>query len=232
VLVRGVPAGGLEPIVFRMDALYRLATAGVRVVNAPKAIEACVDKYLATARLSAAGLPVPRTEVCERADDAMAAFERLGADVVLKPLFGSEGRGILRIDNVAVAERVFKALASVEAVLYLQEFVRHPGHDVRALVIGDRVTAAMRRRSNGDFRTNVARGGSFEACELSEEWSTLAVAAAKAVGAEIAGVDLLPDANGKPLVVEVNSTPGFKAIAQVTSVDLPQAIVRFVTECS
>ena len=103
VLVRTMPPGSLEQVVFRMDALQHLVAKGVPVVNSPKAIEAAVDKYLTLARLQQVGIDVPRTEVSQSIDEAMAGFERLGGDIVLKPIFGSEGRGITRISDEAVA---------------------------------------------------------------------------------------------------------------------------------
>src|SRR5207237_7469693 len=99
VLVRTMPPGSLEQVVFRMDVLHRLERRGVRVLNPPLAVEACVDKYVTTARLEAAGLPVPPTIVCQHADDALEAFTALGGDVVVKPLFGSEGRGMVRVSD-------------------------------------------------------------------------------------------------------------------------------------
>mgnify|MGYP001128130972 CR=1 FL=1 len=110
VLVRTMPPGSLEQVVFRMDALARLAASGVIVMNPPRTVEVAVDKYLASAKLQAAGLPTPRTVVCQTADDALAAFDALGGDVVVKPLFGSEGRGIMRIDDRALADRAFRAV--------------------------------------------------------------------------------------------------------------------------
>src|SRR5206468_194859 len=92
VLVRTMPAGSLEQVVFRMDVLHRLESRGIRVLNPPRALEAAVDKYLACCRLEAAGLPVPPTMACENADAAVEAYEKLGSDVVVKPLFGSEGK--------------------------------------------------------------------------------------------------------------------------------------------
>src|SRR5437762_437751 len=118
VLVRTMPPGSLEQVVFRMDVLHRLQTRGVPVLNPPPAVEACVDKYLATARLEAAGLPVPPTAVCQHADAALEAFAALGGDVVVKPLFGSEGRGMVRVADPETAWRVFRTLERVQAVLY------------------------------------------------------------------------------------------------------------------
>lgn len=109
----------------------------------------------------------------------------------------------------------------------MPKFIPHPGYDVRCLVLGDRVLGTMRRFSNGDFRTNVALGGRFEAWDLPADWQHLAISAARAVGAPLAGVDLLPDKDGKPYVIEVNSTPGFQALSQVATTDIPAEIIRF-----
>ena len=133
----------------------RLEAARVAVLNPARAIECAVDKYLATCRLEAAGLPVPPTLVCERADDALAAFDELGGDVVVKPIFGSEGRGIVRVSDPELALRTFRTLERLQAVLYVQEFVPHEGCDVRVIVLDGRVIGAMRRCSDaiGTCRT-------------------------------------------------------------------------------
>jgi ribosomal protein S6--L-glutamate ligase len=230
VYVRGIPPGSLEQVVFRMDALHRLHAAGVPVLNPPAAIEACVDKYLATARLQAAGLPIPATAVCESLDNAMTAFAKLGGHVIVKPLFGSEGRGIVQLHDESLAYRVLRTLTTIDAVLYLQEFVANPGFDFRALVIGGRVAAAMRRTSVGDFRTNASRGARCEGCTLPRGWDDLAVRAAAAVGAPVAGVDLLPNADGEPLILEVNSTPGFEALTRAAGEPIALEIMRFFAE--
>lgn len=99
VLVRTMPPGSLEQVVARMDMLAGLEACGVRVINSPRALECAVDKYLTTQRLALAGIPVPATIVCENSDTALEAFERLGRDVVVKPLFGAEGRGIMRVSD-------------------------------------------------------------------------------------------------------------------------------------
>src|SRR5207248_10840341 len=153
-VVGTMPPGSLEQVVFRMDVLHRLEARGVPVLNPPRALEACVDKYLATARLGAAGLPVPPTAVCQDAGAALEAFAALGGDVVVKPLFGSEGRGMLRVSDPELAWRTFRALERVGSVIYVQEYVRHPGWDLRVLILGGKVIAAMRRHANGDWRTN------------------------------------------------------------------------------
>ncbi len=114
------------------------------VLNPPRAVEAAVDKYLSLAKLSASGLPVPATWAGQSATAALTAFEALGGDVVVKPLFGSEGRGLLRISDRELAWRTFHTLERLGAILYLQQFVRHPGHDLRVFVLKGSVLGAMR----------------------------------------------------------------------------------------
>lgn len=230
VLVRTMPAGSLEQVVFRMDALHTAAAAGVRVLNPPRAVETCVDKYLTTARLATAGLPTPETHVSQDADAALTGFEQLGGDVVVKPLFGSEGRGMVRLTDRETAWRTFHALDRTGQVIYQQRFVRHPGWDLRAFVLGGRVLAGMRRTARGDWRTNVAQGGTAEAVELDAAAVALAVRATAAVGCPVAGVDLLPGPGGDLTVIEVNAVPGWRALAAVTGRDIAADVVRFLAE--
>ena len=227
VLVRMMPPGSLEQVVFRMDALHRVEAAGVPVVNPPRAVEAAVDKYLALARVEAAGLAVPPTWAGESAREALAACRELGGDVVIKPLFGSEGRGLVRASDPEIAWRACHALEQLRAVLYVQQFLRNPGHDVRAFVLDGRVLGAIRRHApGGDWRANVAVGGRAEAIELDPELEAMAVRAARAVGAVAAGVDLLLDLDRQAWVVlEVNAVPGWRALAGATGVDVASAIL-------
>jgi ribosomal protein S6--L-glutamate ligase len=223
--IRTMPAGSLEQIVVRMDFLHAAHDAGLPVWNPPRAAEACVDKFLTTHRLSRAGVPTPVTYVCQRADDAMAAFNSLGGDAVVKPLFGSEGRGIVRVTDDDLAWRTFHAIEQTQGVIYLQEFVKHPGWDVRAFVLRGRVIGAMKRTNRLDWRTNVARGGSAERFALPAAECELAVRACEATGAVYAGVDLLPTANGVWTVIEVNAVPGWRALAPTCGIDVAKAVV-------
>jgi ribosomal protein S6--L-glutamate ligase len=227
VLVRTMAPGSLEQVVFRMDALARLEATGVTVVNPPKAVEAAVDKFLTSAKLQAAGLLTPRTVACQSADDAMQAFATLGGDVVLKPLFGSEGRGITRLQDENLALRAFRILEQLGAVLYLQEFIPHEGCDLRLLVVGPKVLG-MRRRSPDDWRTNVSRGATAEPLEVTPELAALAHRAAEAVGASLAGVDLLPGRDERLWAIEVNAVPGWKALARATGVDVARLVLDHV----
>jgi ribosomal protein S6--L-glutamate ligase len=227
VLVRTMPPGSLEQVVLRMDLLARLEAAGTPVINPPRAIEAAVDKYLTTAKLAAAGLPVPKTRVCQSVEAGLEAFDALGGDIVLKPLFGGEGRGIARLGDRAIAERTFSLLVGLGAVLYLQEFVRHPGYDVRVLLVGPRVYG-MRRVNSLDWRTNISRGATAEPLELTANLVELARQAATAVGASLAGVDLLLGPDGQWRVIEVNAVPGWQALGRTLAVDVAAAVLDFV----
>jgi RimK family alpha-L-glutamate ligase len=227
LLVRSMPPGSLEQIVFRMDALARLEAAGVAVINPAKAIEAAVDKYLATARLQAADFLTPPTTVCQTSEEALAAFDALGGDVVVKPLFGGEGRGITRVSDAAIGRRVFTALEQIGAVLYLQQFIPHDGVDWRLLVVGDDVLG-MRRINPDDWRTNISLGARAEPLEVTAELAGLARRAAAAVGASIAGIDLLPGRDGRLYALEVNAVPGWRALAAVTGIDVAERVLRHV----
>jgi ribosomal protein S6--L-glutamate ligase len=234
VLVRMMPPGSLEQVVFRMDALHRVVATGVPVLNPPRAIEAAVDKYLTLALLEASGLPVPATWAGQSATAALSAFEQLGGDVVVKPLFGSEGRGLVRVSDRELAWRTFHALERIGAVLYLQRAIRHAGFDLRAFVLKGEVLGAMRRHASpGEWRTNVSLGGRAEPYRLSAEEERLAIAAAGAVGAEIAGVDLFPDLDrGRLVVLEVNAVPGWRALSRVTGIDVAAAVLTTLRDAS
>jgi RimK family alpha-L-glutamate ligase len=223
VIVRAIPGGSLEQVIFRVDALHRLARLGVRVMNSARCIERSVDKYFTSTLLEDAGIPTPRTHVCERFDDAMAAFDALGRDVVVKPLFGSEGRGIVRVSDVDLAYRTFRALELTRSVFYLQEYVEHGGRDVRAFLVGGEVIAAMARRGPG-WKTNVAQGARVEPCDLSPELTALSCRAGALLEADYAGVDLLRADDGRWLVVEVNGIPGWHGLQQTTAVDIAGVI--------
>jgi len=221
VIVRGIPRGSLEQVIFRVDALHALVARGVACVNGPRAIERTVDKFLASALLARAGVPTPRTIACERPEDALDAFAELGGDVIIKPLFGSMGAGMTRVDDADVAYRVFHALALERAVYYLQETLPH-GRDLRAFVVGGRVLAAVERVGSG-WRKNLARGARARPAELSVEQERLCLQAAEVVGADYAGVDLLGD-----YVLELNGIPGWHGLQLATGADVAAALVAHV----
>lgn len=234
LLVRAMPAGSLEQVIFRMDVLGRVEARGVAVVNPPAAIECAVDKYLALARLSDAGLPVPRTRACEDAERALEDFESLGGNVVVKPLFGSEGRGMLRLTDRDLARRAFTTLERLGAVIYQQEFIESPGWDCRVLLAGDAVLGTIKRRpprledASPGWKSNTSCGGSAESFAPGEELVNLAREAARTVSAPLAGVDLIPDIHGRFHVLELNAAPGWRAMSRVTDLDVAAGVLRFV----
>ena len=226
VFARIIPSGTLEQIIFRVDALHWIEERGVPVVNSPRAIERAVDKFYTDALLREAGLPTPETVVCGTMADAMDAIRRIG-DVVIKPIFGSMGHGLVRVGDPEVAFRILKSLDQVRSVFYIQRYIDHGGCDVRVFVVGGRVLGAIERRAAaGDWRTNVARGADAHAIELPAEWAQLALRAAAAIGADYAGVDLLPAADGRVFVLEVNGIPGWQGLQQATGLDVAASLVE------
>jgi len=226
LFIRLIGRGSLEEIIFRMDLLHTLSRKGLIIVNSGRAIERCVDKYYALTLLHESGLPVPRTMVTESIEEAVKGFCELGMDVVLKPLFGSKGFGSTRISDIGVAERVFSTVRFHRGLLYLQEFIPHSNSDIRVFVIGDDVVAAMRRVGES-WKTNVSKGAKPVPVKLSEELKDLAIKAAMSVDCKIAGVDILESENG-PLIIELNSQPGWHGLQSVTHVNIADCITEYI----
>jgi len=227
IIVRPIGRGSLEEIIFRMDLLHRLRRLGLYILNPPHAIERSVDKYYTLSLLEEAGLPVPKTAVTESARDALKAFNELGGDVVIKPIFGSRGVGSVRVSSPDVAERIFRALEFHHQVIYMQEFIEHGNYDLRIFVLGGRVLAAMRRVSQGLWKTNVSLGATPVPYEPPMEIGRLAVRAAEVVGCEVAGVDILESDRG-PFIIEINSQPGWRGLQTVTKFNIAEKIVDYV----
>jgi RimK family alpha-L-glutamate ligase len=170
-------------------------------------------------------IPTPKTVICENPDDALASFEDLGGDVVIKPLYGSKGIGISRLSDKGFAENVIYSLAELNHVFYLQEFVEHQNRDIRVLVLGNKAIAGMYRVSD-NWKTNIHAGAHVEPIELSEELRTIAIKSAQVTKTEIAGVDIIETEKGFQ-VLEVNSIPGFTALQKVTDINLSSEIIEF-----
>lgn len=226
LVIRPIGRGSLEELVFRMDMLYKLERQGFLVINPAEAIEHCVDKYDILAILEDNGIPVPRTAATENVSEALKAFAELGGDVVVKPLFGSRGVGATRVVDREIAETVFKAITFQHGVIYIQEFVPHGYSDLRAFVVDNRVIAAMRRVSES-WKTNYSQGAKPAPLDLNKTFEELAVKSAQSVGCKIAGVDIL-EGPGGPVIVDVNSQPGWKGLQMVTKVNIAEEIVRFI----
>lgn len=227
VFVRGVPGGSLEEVVFYLDVLHALKILGVPVYNDGRAIEASVDKGMTSFLLKNAGLPTPMTWVLRDRDHALAIAERElsgGHYLISKPLFGSQGEGIRRIEK----STDLLWLTSSRGIYYLQRFVECEGEgysDVRVFVINGKAIAAMRRRGIS-WLNNVARGASCEAIDLHSELAELAVKATATLQMDYAGVDIIQDAEGRHVVIEVNSVPAWKGLQGVCSLDIADALAN------
>jgi RimK family alpha-L-glutamate ligase len=226
MITRPIARGSVEQLLFRMDLLHKLERLGLLIINPPLSIERAVNKYCSLNLLQENELPVPRTAVTENSDEALKCFHELGGDIVVKPLFGSRGLGATRITDPDVATRVFLTISFYHGVLYLQEFIPHGGSDIRAFVVGDRVVAAMRRTST-NWKTNLSLGAKPVSLNLSEELEALAVKAAKVVGCKVAGVDII-DGPERPVVIELNSQPGWKGLQSVTKTNIADEIISYV----
>jgi tetrahydromethanopterin:alpha-L-glutamate ligase len=224
-IVRAIGDGTLEAITMRLGVLHALEALGVPVVNSARAIERCTDKSMASFLLAQAGLPTPQTFAAQTLAQARAIARRECAKgpLVMKPLFGAQGWGLRLIER----EDDAPSLQEARGVFYLQRFVgpaRPPFEDMRILVSGGEIIAAMRRRSS-HWITNVRQGARPLAVEPTAREAEIAVAAAGALGVDFAGVDVINDARGAPLILEVNSMAGWSGLQRVTPFSIADRIV-------
>lgn len=228
LIVRSMPIGSLEQVIFRMDCLQTWQSRGVAVHNPPRSLEIAIDKWLCLQRLCEAGVPVPATICCQTRTTAMEAFEVLGEDVLVKPLFGGEGRGILRVNDKDLAWRMFGTLQQLGQVLYVQQFVPHYGYDIRVLFVGDDHYCIRRVAAGDGWRTNISQGSCAQSHELTSEQFTMAERSREAVGGSFLGVDLLPARDGRLLALEVNAVPGWRGLAQALNIDVARKFLGWV----
>lgn len=228
VFVRGVPGGTLEQVVLRLDVLHALKLLGVPVYNDGRAIERTVDKAMTSFVLARAGISTPDTWVTESEAEArdIVARETAGArELVVKPLFGSQGAGLKRVNGVAA----LPPAAEYEGVYYFQRYIEPAAagwHDWRVFVIDGRAAAAMTRHAS-DWITNVSRGGRCEPADLAghDDLRSLAEGAVAALKMDYAGVDLIRDREGLTHVVEVNSIPAWKGLQSVSRMNIALRLV-------
>lgn len=225
VLVRAVGGGTFEEVTRRLGVLHAVSGLGVPVWNTAAAIERCVDKSMTAFLLSRAGIPTPPSMTVEGFEAARLAVSSSAVPLVLKPLFGSQGRGLRLInsaDDLPPAQ-------DVGGIYHLQRFAAAPRdgffRDYRLLVCAGQVIAAMARCAE-HWITNIGRGGTPESLIPDPEMTMLALRAAEAVGAIYAGVDLLRDPDGMPQVIEVNSMPGWRGLQSVTEAPIAPRLIR------
>jgi len=211
-------------------ALRLLNSFGVPTVNTAAVAEVCGDKLTTSAMLAKAGVPQPRNVVAFTPEAALDAIEAFGYPVVLKPVVGSWGRLLAKINDRDAAEAVLEhkaTLGSVQhSVFYIQEFIKKPGRDIRAIVIGDRVLTAMYRKSE-HWITNTARGGEGELCPITPDIEEICLKATAAVGGGVLAVDLIEHSERGYLVNEINHTMEFHTMQPVSGVDIAGEIVEY-----
>jgi RimK family alpha-L-glutamate ligase len=233
VFVRGIAGGTFEQVTLRLGILHALRESGVPVYNDARAIERSVDKSMTSFLLHRAGVPTPATWAVESPAFAQRVLMReaaAGRQVVLKPLFGSQGHGLKRLGARRGGLAPLPSLRPYQQVAYLQRYVAggQPGFDWRVLVIGGRAVAAMRRVGGKDWIHNFAQGALCEPAELDAPLAQAAVQAAAALGLDYAGVDLIPnpDDAARPLVLEVNGVAAWRGLQSVTRLDLAAALAN------
>ncbi|MGQ0674431.1 MAG: ATP-grasp domain-containing protein [Hyphomicrobium sp.] len=228
--VRSISAGNLEQITLRLGILHALRESGVRVWNDARAIERCVDKSAATFLFQRAGLPVPSTRVIEGRDKAIEHARTLARPLVVKPLFGSQGNGVMR----AMTSDELPPPEAVGDVYYMQTYLRPPDaaafEDWRVFVSRGHILATMKRVGR-TWITNVHQGAEPHPHDPDDEMRSLALAAVTAVGADYAGVDLIRDAAGTLMVLEINSNPAWRGLQSVAGIDIADRLAQdFLSE--
>ena len=206
---------------------------GIPTVNMAYVAETCGDKLVTTTALYKAGIPQPKVWLAFTPEATMETIDRVGYPVVLKPVVGSWGRLLSKINDRDAAEAILEhkeTLGSVQhQIFYIQEYISKPGRDIRSFVIGDRTVCAI-YRSSEHWITNTARGGKAEVCPVTPEIHEISMAAAKAVGGGVVAIDILEDPNRGFLINEVNHTMEFHSTVPLTGVDIPGMIVDYAVE--
>ncbi len=229
IILRSIAGGSTDQITSRISILEALEFSGIRVFNRTYSHRRAKDKLATLVWLAHHGVPIPRTTVTERLAVAVAATKRYG-DIVSKPLRGSQGQGIFRLQDPDLAFRIFKILQTANQTILIQEFIKTPDRDIRVFVVGDQAIGAMYRLAKpGTWKTNVSRGGRPQECQLSQDLEELALKAAGALEMDFAGIDILETDDGFA-VSEVNAAPNWSGLQKATGVDAAAAISDYVLD--
>jgi ribosomal protein S6--L-glutamate ligase len=227
-----IPRIGASITGYGLSVVNQLDMMGVPVLNGAVPIARSRDKLRALQLLSRFGIDIPRTAMCRYRDEVPAAVEMVGGlPCIIKLIQGTQGVGVMIASSMSEVGGMLDTLWTLGQEIILQELVAESrGRDVRALVIGDQVVAAMRRTARaGEFRSNIHRGGEATALELPREYAEAAVKASRVMGLEVAGVDML-EARSGPKIMEVNSSPGFEGLERATGVDIARLFVAHAVE--
>ena len=225
-----IPRIGASNTFYGTAVLRHLETMGIYTINESIAIARSRDKFRSLQLLARKGIPMPLTGFAQSPDNTEDLIRMVGgAPLVIKLLEGTQGKGVILADSQQSAASIINAFKEMGANILVQEFIQESrGTDIRCLVVGDKVVAAIKRQAKeGEFRANVHQGGSALKVKLSPEERTIAIAAAKTMGLKVAGVDLLRSNNG-PLVLEINSSPGLEGIEQATQINIAGKIIQYI----
>lgn len=227
IILRSIGGGSTDQITSRISMLEALELSGVRVFNRAYSHRRAKDKLATLVWLAHHGIPIPPTTLTERLAVAVAATKRYH-DIVSKPLRGSQGQGIFRLQDPDLAFRLFKILQTANQTLLIQRFIETPARDIRAFVVGERVIGAMYRYAKpGEWKTNISRGAKPKECPVSAELEKLALRASKALEMDFAGIDIL-EADNKLVVSEVNAAPNWSGLQKATGVDASEEIITYI----
>ncbi len=203
----------------------------IPVLNKFEVANICGNKMFMTLLLKKNNIPTPKTYFSFSSESAAKNLEKVGFPLVIKPVIGSWGRGVMPIKDKDTMEAVFEIRDITDSphdrIYYLQELINRPPRDIRVITIGDEPVAAMYRKSSGGFKTNIALGADPELCEITKEMEDLAVKASKAMGGGILGIDLMEDDKRGLVVHEVNNTVEFKGLARVAQRNIPKEMIEF-----
>jgi ribosomal protein S6--L-glutamate ligase len=227
-----IPRIGASQTFYGAAVVRQFEMMGVFPANESQAISRARDKLRCLQLLARAGIGLPVTGFANSTKDVQGLINIVGgAPLVVKLLEGTQGIGVVLAETTQAAESVIEAFRGLDANILVQEYIREAGGaDIRALVVGGKVIAAMRRQARpGEFRSNLHRGGTAEKVKLTPEERSTAVRAAKAMGLNVAGVDVLRSNHG-PVVIEVNSSPGLEGIETATQVDVAAAVIKFLEQ--
>ncbi|AFS83224.1 lysine biosynthesis protein LysX [Candidatus Nitrosopumilus sediminis] len=203
----------------------------IPVLNKFEVANICGNKMFMTLLLKKNNIPTPKTYFSFSSESAAENLEKVGFPLVIKPVIGSWGRGVMPLKDKDAMEAIFEIRDITDSphdrIYYLQELIKRPPRDIRVITVGDEPIAAMYRKSSGGFKTNIALGADPELCEITKEMEDMAVKASKAMGGGILGIDMMEDEEKGLVVHEVNNTVEFKGLARVAQRNIPKEMVEF-----